>query len=458
MQISLKTILLILTITTKTYCQNSPLCPKYDSIRKAWAFVDCKIQKQVLAAEYRQATKNDDDDSEYGKQPYFWSKFNKDNLKILDSIGNSLMAVSKQGLPEIEFIEVINPELFRISWTDTTEEIYGNEPNTSRMINKKGKEWKPKNMPDFTVVYVDSIGTTNYIAKMYCMKNDTLLDGGYMLVDKQCNPLSKVYKYMSGWSKVVDEDNITDVELIRVTNKETHKIGYIDFNGKVIIPEFYNDIYSYFKNDFIILQLDGKYGVLDIKGKTILPFIYQEIRQLENGFFVVKDNNGISNEYVVNAKGERLTEPVFCQIDSFADGKVWQNWSNKTLLYNSKGKCLSSEKEIEDAGFVVFLQDTKTKIFYSRYSEISDKIREFDVILHTPNIYSYQVLQGHLTCRGGRTFRKIIDSKIKFYDSDVILFTEVLNLEKLSIKNTKTGEKKILDELYHIVRLSFYRD
>ncbi len=449
MQISLKTILLILIITTKVYCQTSPLCPKYDTTRKAWAFVDCKTQKQVLAAEYRQATKNDDDDSEYGKQPYFWSKFNKDSLKIVDSIGNSLMAASKQGLPLIEYLEVKNPALFSITWKDSTEE----HSEIPMLINNKGKAWKPATIPNVYVSYIDSVGENNYIARVIQIYKDSVTLYGNMLVDKQCNPLSKAYGYMYNdiWDKV---------ELIEFTDKETKKSGYLDFNGKVIIYGLYGGTaYDYFVNDYIVLAKNRKQGVLDSKGKTILPFVYHEIRPLENGFFVVKDNSGISNEYVVNTRGKRLTEPVFCQIDSFADGKVWQNWSNKTLLYNSKGKCLSSEKDIEEAGFAVFLQDTKTKILYSRYSEISDKIREFKVILHNSNQYQYIIIDGGITFRGGRSRHEIYNNKINFYDSDILFNREWVLIERISIKNTKTGEEKLLDkQLYYGVLWSFYRE
>jgi hypothetical protein len=459
MQISLKTIVLILIITTKVYCQTSPLCPKYDSTRKAWAFVDCKTQKQVFVAEYKQATIYEgayyNDDYDYytrDKKPYFWSKFNADSLKVLDSIGNTLMAISKQGLPLIEYLAVKNPELFEIYWEDINRDSWKNK----MLINNKGKIWKPTTISNVLVNSVDSIGNDKYIAFiMEYITKDSLQYYGQMLVDKQCNPLSKLY----GW---IRNDSWGKVELIQVTNKETQKMGYIDFNGKTIIPELYT-IHNYFENNYIILEENKKQGVLDIEGKTILPFIYHEIRQLKNGFFVVKDTNGISNEYVVNAKGEHLTKPVFCQIDSFADGKVWQKWSNKTLLYNSKGQCLSSEIEVEEAGFMVFLQDTKTKILYSQYSDISDKIREFEVILQTPNVYSYKVLQGHFTCRGGRrSFRMVIDNKINLYHSDsepIFLNREFLNIDKLSIKNTKTNEEKILDkQLYYNFIWHFYRD
>jgi hypothetical protein len=329
------------------------------------------------------------------------------------------------------------------------------------LINNKGKAWKPAIIPNVCVTHVDSVGNDKYIA--FIVENitrDSSLYYGKMLVDKQCNPLSKVYEWMNKSYQRINEHRIADVELIEVTNKEKYKTGYLDFNGKIVIPELYQSgMYGYFENNFIILQLDGKYGVLDIKGKTILPFIYQEIRQLENGFFIVKNTNGISNEYVVNTKGKRLTEPVFCQIDSFADGKVWQKWSNKTLLYNSQGQCLSSEKDIEEAGFAVFLQDTKTKIFYSEHSQIPDTIKEFEVILHNSNQYQYIIIDGGITFRGGRSRHEIYNNKINFYDSDILHNREWVLIERISIKNTKTGEEKLLDKkLYYGVLWRFYRD
>jgi hypothetical protein len=280
MHIFLKTILLILIITTKVYCQTSPLCPKYDSTRKAWAFVDCKTQKQVFAAEYKQATIGEgayyNDDYDYytrDKKPYFWSKFNANSLIVLDSIGNLLMAVSKQGFSSIEYLAVKNPELFEIYLKDDSTAA---QWDRTMLINNKGKAWKPVTIPNVCVTSVDSIGNDKYIAFiMEYITKDSLQYYGQMLVDKQCNPLSKVYRNMFKGYQLVTKNRVANVELIEVTNKVTHKIGYLDFNGKTIIPEIYNNtVHRYFKNNYIILEKNWKQGVIDINGKSILPFVY----------------------------------------------------------------------------------------------------------------------------------------------------------------------------------------
>jgi hypothetical protein len=438
--------------SSNIYCQTSPLCPKYDSIRKAWAFVDCKTQKQVFAAEYRPnssfgmvfmgyTSTGEEEQEESDAQPYFWSKFNSDSLKILDSVGNQLMAISKQGLsPLLEYVKVISPELVAISWKDTLVKQRWNSKERSMLITTQGKIWKPKNMLDSIVSYADTIGE-NYVVDLEYVEKDSLISYGRMLVDKQCNPLSKVYESMHDltWNQI---------KLIAVNENKTDKRGYIDYKGTIIIPPIYdNNYYGGFKNNFIVLKLNNKFGVLDVLGKPILPFKYHTIRQINDDFFVVQDYDSLCNEYVVNSKQELLTKAIFCQIDSFANGKVWQKWGNKhRLVYNTIGKCLSSQREQKQKGlFTWFLRDTKTKAIYSGYFRMALTTDEVEILLVSPNQYQYKVLEG--TAYLMRRLRQKFTDKIDFTTNRLVKgWRVILELDKVLMINAETQKKTILEQ------------
>ena len=60
------------------------------------------------------------------------------------------------------------------------------------------------------------------------------------------------------------------------------KWGYINKEGKEVIPRKYDCIWS-FSEGLAKVELDGKYGVIDKKGDEIIPCKYDEVRFFSKG-------------------------------------------------------------------------------------------------------------------------------------------------------------------------------
>lgn len=73
------------------------------------------------------------------------------------------------------------------------------------------------------------------------------------------------------------------------------KVGYINTQGKLIIPAIYDDLQdpdnkydetwanAVSKEGTIVVAKNGKYGIIDTQGKTIVPFKYQELDDFSEG-------------------------------------------------------------------------------------------------------------------------------------------------------------------------------
>lgn len=53
------------------------------------------------------------------------------------------------------------------------------------------------------------------------------------------------------------------------------KSGYIDIDGKTVIPFIY-DFAFYFFEGLAAVKKDGKWGYINPSGETVIPFIYDE--------------------------------------------------------------------------------------------------------------------------------------------------------------------------------------
>ena len=120
-----------------------------------------------------------------------------------------------------------------------------------------------------------------------------------------------------------------------VKRNSNNKCGLYSIEGKVILPEIYDeilfsDMYKYNKIEWIKVQKDGKYGVVDFNGNEILPIEFDQI-QLGEGvphsphdYILVKKNN----KYGIYSNDGRLQVPV--EYEYFK----YYNQDDRCLVYN----------------------------------------------------------------------------------------------------------------------------
>jgi hypothetical protein len=432
--------IILFLVINNSYCQSFLLCPQYDSTQKAWAFVDTIHKKQILAPNYKHTVLHNYSVEDYlvlkeqelETQAYFWSKLDIDSLKILDMQGNILLATTKNILPPIQNIKVISTNLFQLFLTDTLGK-YWQADDRSLIIDNKGKICKFKGKDNLMITDLDSVNK-NYIATIKKITKDTVIRYSFVLVDKNCKPLSRIYDVMY-------KDLSNNAEVIMIMDNKINAMGCLDYNGKVIVPIF-ND-YNYIdivNKDYIILKLKGKFGVANNKGIIIIPAIYNQLRHLYDDLFVVKDMDN-SGEYVINSKQKALCQPVFYNIDSISNDKVWQIWENKKIAYSLTGKCLECKEDTNFTGYMAFLKDIRTNIIYSQTALISNKIKDFEVILINSQNEQFGVLKGNLTYAGGRRIKEVFNKIISFDNNNQLFNTEILTIEEIAKKDNSENIK-----------------
>lgn len=121
--------------------------------------------------------------------------------------------------------------------------------------------------------------------------------------------------------------------------QKNNKFGFVDSNGKIIVPIEYDEVQSF--DDFIDLtyqdllfgvKRNEKWGFVDSKNKTVIPFIYSNIQ----GPF----SYGIAPVYIdgnlglINLKNEKLTEFTGSSYSSSSNfGKRAMNLSDGSYNY-----------------------------------------------------------------------------------------------------------------------------
>lgn len=149
-------------------------------------------------------------------------------------------------------------------------------------------------------------------------------------------------------------------------------------------------------NDYVLATQNGKFGALDKQGKVVIPFVYHDMRLLNNNFFAVQDTDSLCTEYVIDVTQKILTEPVFCAIDSFIRGKVYQYWNGTRLIYTPDGICLTATEKHERKGlFKVYLRDSLTRKIYKPQEYLPDSVKKVELVFVSPNKYQYAALEGN---------------------------------------------------------------
>lgn len=91
-------------------------------------------------------------------------------------------------------------------------------------------------------------------------------------------------------------------------------IGFVRFNGDVVIPIVYEDAEYYFCEDLVRVKLYDRWGYLDRNGDVVIPFIYDEAGNFKDGKAeVVLDGE----KFFIDGKGQRFSAKYAFVLDRF---------------------------------------------------------------------------------------------------------------------------------------------
>jgi len=132
------------------------------------------------------------------------------------------------------------------------------------------------------------------------------------------------------------------MEIFRIKNVETNliqvqkkgKVGYIDKNGKQIIPIEYEDgLVNDFKSKLIAVKKNGKWGFINFQNKTITKFIYDLAYNESNGVSIVKKEEKFG---YVDSTGKEVIKIIYDNAFDFS------NKGYGVVVLNGKHGCIDN--------------------------------------------------------------------------------------------------------------------
>lgn len=103
--------------------------------------------------------------------------------------------------------------------------------------------------------------------------------------------------------------------------KTTHgtKWGYIDAEGKLVIPARFDDARDFQQNGLAVAAAGEKYGVIDSAGRFVVQPRYQWINPFSEGRAVANDEQGFR---LINQEGQVLTRKAYAFVADMHEGRA----------------------------------------------------------------------------------------------------------------------------------------
>ncbi len=123
-----------------------------------------------------------------------------------------------------------------------------------------------------------------------------------------------------------------------LSNYEFENCGYVDSEGKTVIPFIYEDGRP-FCNGKAWVQKDGKWGMINAKGETVMDFQFDSTSKLsESIIFVRRDSNDVSQYMIYSHDGVRVNTKTFSSVRAETCGYIPVACNGKEGLLDLEGR------------------------------------------------------------------------------------------------------------------------
>ncbi len=183
-------------------------------------------------------------------------------------------------------------------------------------------------------------------------------NGKWGIIDSHIKEIVPCYLDIEGYDLEADDKFIAITKVIESwddAEDEIIKYGYIDYQGKQLIPCIYDRAFISGEHDSFILEKDGKCGVVNNKGLTIVPFKWDNIAYFSQGLAAVQMGNkcgyiNINGDVVVPLEYEETRNFIGA---GFASVKKDSKWGiidihNNLIVPFEYDVALTSSNEDED--------------------------------------------------------------------------------------------------------------
>jgi tetratricopeptide (TPR) repeat protein len=121
------------------------------------------------------------------------------------------------------------------------------------------------------------------------------------------------------------------------------KYGYINTQGKFVIPAIYTSLYTSGSGYFIAENAEKKEGLFDSLGRVVIPFDKHSIRNVTNDIFALNKstttNSSKASHYLFSLKTNKLISSLpFEEVGQFSEGLLRVKLAGKMGYVNSEGK------------------------------------------------------------------------------------------------------------------------
>lgn len=166
------------------------------------------------------------------------------------------------------------------------------------------------------------------------------------------------------------------------------KYGFVDSTNKEIIPIKYQWLDSEFKNGIAKAKLNGKYGYIDIQGKEIVPLMYDNVESIQkNGeivsFIVQKDSKYVlidkSNKSLIDIKCDWIiweSEVSWIVVKSNGKYGAFDYWGKKILEFEYDwidSDLLTRRAFVKKNGKWMLMDSDGNQLTEAIYDEMKDK-------------------------------------------------------------------------------------